>query len=311
MKHILAAIVLCTIFGCSENGIGLIDTHQEGETTLVKFESKETLLPLTEGNWWKFSNDNGTETWSVTGDTVVDGNRYAGLYLSSGGYYESTGFYRVGENGTVYKLNLNGCVNAFYPDKKNCTYLNGDDSICVKSHEAVETPAGTFTNCLEFNVSPAPVVLENGNRAQIADADYSLTFKSGIGFVAAGNDWFPPLKLVEYSVVSDRRCNDFTVKLYPVRFDFQSNYDHTPIKLIIDGAVAYQGLLTTNIILSLAGSALLNLSEGTHLLRCMSGISVVDTEITVSDSLVVGINPGEAQEIELTFYTPGNFPLYY
>jgi hypothetical protein len=310
MKYLLTVTVLCVIFGCSDHSVGIPDTRQEDKMAFEKFESKETLLPMAEGNWWKFSNGSLLQKWWIAGDTIVNGNRYAVLNISGDGYEASGGFYRVADNGTVYKLDLNGGEIAFHPYKQNRTYLHGNDSISVKNLAAVETPAGIFTDCLEFTISPAPVINENGELTRIADADYTLTFKSGTGFIAAGNDGIAPLKLVEYSVVAATRHDEDLMQRYPVRFDLQSGYNHTPVTLSIDDAVAFQGVLTTSYTLGVAGSACINLSGGVHHLHCMAGGTVADTGFSVSDSLVIGVKYGTASGIAFTVYTPGNFPAY-
>lgn len=172
-------------------GLGLLfGCDLLGTSTEPGFEGR--LLPLAPGNHWSLvsahADSSGPDTTRlrVLSTAEVNGRTYYALRGLTG---EEAMLVRDGENGHVYWRREGTDVLWLDPSvRDDSTYAFGRFEVTVSTVDSVETPAGTFTNCLRFSF----------DIPEAADDEYSYTLKPGVGFVRRWGAWIGGWTLASY-----------------------------------------------------------------------------------------------------------------
>ena len=159
-------------------------------------EAKSLYFPLSVGNTWDFLHRDHERSFTVQdrifGTAKLNDRQYylfrrprAPLYLrpdEAGNVW----LYDDGEESRWLLFDLPDGAIYMYPDS-----TISSAKVTVARNLVVETPAGTFTDCirLEFDIDG------------IADDAYSLTFAPGVGIVERNSIWFSfPRQLTGFEV---------------------------------------------------------------------------------------------------------------
>jgi hypothetical protein len=95
------------------------------------------------------------------------------------------------------------------------------------------------------------------------------------------------------------------------RVDFQYGYHQSPTKLMLDNIIVLDDTLTTNDVLSLAQSQVIQVTEGDHHLRVQIDTVASETTFTITDSLVIGVFKNlQSGIVGFQLYQAGHLPAY-